>query len=178
PPQSSRGGENPEQMAGNPTNFAILLVPILYDKAVVGLIEIFQDPNRPPAAQQGLLQFVVRMAGLASAYTRNQQLRQMSGQQQVWLQLETFSRQIHASLNPTEVAYLVANDGRRLVECDRISVAQRVGRKSVVLAISGADVVEKRSNLVQLMRALFDSVLAWGEKLIYTGTKDDSLPPD
>jgi hypothetical protein len=178
PPQSSRGqGESPEQLAGNPTDFAILLVPILYDKAVVGLIEIFQDPRRPAAAQQGLLQFLVRMASLASAYTRNQQLRQMSGQQQVWIQIETFSRQIHASLNPTEVAYLVANDGRRLVECDRISVALRTGRKSEVLAISGADVVEKRSNLVQLMRALFDAVLDWGDKLVYTGAKDDSLPP-
>jgi hypothetical protein len=117
------------------------------------------------------------MAQLASAYTRNQQLRQMSGQQQVWLQLETFSRQIHATLNPTEVAYLVANDGRRLVECDRISVALRTGRKSEILSISGADVVEKRSNLVQLMRALCDAVIDWGEKLVYTGTKDDTLPP-
>jgi hypothetical protein len=179
PPQSSHGqGESPEQLAGNPTDYAILLVPILYDKAVVGLIEVFQDPRRPAAAQQGLLQFLVRMASLASAYTRNQQLRQISGQQQVWLQLETFSRQIHTSLNPTEVAYLIANDGRRLVECDRISVALRMSRKSEVLAISGADVVEKRSNLVQLMRALFDAVLEWGEKLVHTGIKDDALPPD
>jgi hypothetical protein len=28
------------------------------------------------------------------------------------------------------------------------------------------------------MRKLFDSVLAWGEKLVFTGTKDDSLPPN
>jgi len=50
--------------------------------------------------------------------------------------------------------------------------------KAKVEAISGADVVEKRSNLVTLMRALFDAVLAWGEKLVFTGAKDDSLPPD
>ena len=37
--------------------------------------------------------------------------------------------------------------------------------------------IEKRSNLVQLMRKLFDAVLQWGEKLVFTGTKDDSLPP-
>src|SRR5439155_1912404 len=47
-----------------------------------------------------------------------------------------------------------------------------------VEAISGADTVEKRSNLVQLMRTLFQRVLVWGEKLIYTGLKDDTLPPD
>src|SRR5205823_7978920 len=65
-----------------------------------------------------------------------------------------------------------------LIDCDRVSVAVRVGRKARVEAVSGCDVVEKRSNLVVLMRKLFDSVLAWGEKLVYTGTKDDSLPPD
>jgi hypothetical protein len=47
-----------------------------------------------------------------------------------------------------------------------------------VAAISGADVVEKRSALVQRMRTLFEKVMKWGEKLVYTGTKDDSLPPD
>src|SRR5439155_23844458 len=52
------------------------------------------------------------------------------------------------------------------------------GKRVRVEAVSGADVVEKRSNLVQLMRKLFDSVITWGEKLVYSGTKDDSLPPD
>ncbi len=28
------------------------------------------------------------------------------------------------------------------------------------------------------MQKLFDRVLAWGEKLVYSGTKDDGLPPD
>ena len=27
------------------------------------------------------------------------------------------------------------------------------------------------------MRKLFDAVIEWGEKLVFTGTKDDSLPP-
>ena len=35
----------------------------------------------------------------------------------------------------------------------------------------------RRSNLVQLMTKLFDEVMGWGEKLVYTGTKDDALPP-
>ncbi len=177
-PQSSVG--TPEQGvpgAGNPTDYVILLAPILVEKQVAGMVEIWQEPNRGDAAQRGFLQFMVKMAALASGYTRNHQLRQMVGQQQVWTQLETFARQIHASLNPTEVAYLVANEGRRLAESDRVSVAQRQGGRAVVMAVSGADVVEKRSNLVQLMRTLFDRVQVWGEKLVYSGTKDDTLPP-
>jgi hypothetical protein len=178
PPRSSLGkGEANRPAPGNPTDFLILLAPIIVDKQVAGLVEVWQDPNRGPDAQRGFLQFLIRMAGLAASYTRNHQLRTMVGQQQVWTQLEAFARQIHNSLNPTEVSYVVANEGRRLVECDRISVALRFGKKCKVEAISGADVVEKRSNLVQLQRKLFDAVLKWGEKLVYTGAKDDTLPP-
>jgi hypothetical protein len=178
PPRSSFGAaEANRPVAGNPTGYQILLAPVVVDKQVAGLVEIWQDATRSPAAQHGFMEFLKRMAALAAGYARNHQLRQMVGQQQVWTQLESFARQIHNSLNPTEVAYLVANEGRRLAECDRVSVGIKLGGKTKVEAISGADVVEKRSNLVQLMRKLFDAVLAWGEKLVYTGAKDDALPP-
>jgi hypothetical protein len=170
------GGGN-EQVAGNATDFVILLVPILQEKQVLGLVEIWVDPSRDANVVKSLYQFIIRMAGFVSLYTRNHQLRQMLGQQDLWLRLEAFSRQIHNSLHTTEVAYLIANESRRLIEVDRVSVATRGGSKCAVAAISGADVVEKRSNLVQLMRALFDAVIEWGERLVYTGTQDDSLPP-
>jgi hypothetical protein len=170
-------GTAPDQVAGNPTDYVILLVPILQEKAVIGLVEVWIDPNRPANVQQSLHQFLIRMAAFISLFQRNHQLRQMLGQQDLWVKLETFSRQIHGSLHTTEVAYLIANESRRLIEVDRVSIATRTGSKCAVTAISGADVVEKRSNLVQLMRALFDAVIEWGERLVYTGTKDDALPP-
>lgn len=178
PPHSSTGQNDAgTSVAGNPTRFVILMAPILVDKTVAGLVEVWQDPDRNPSAQQGFLQFLTRMAQLASSYTRNHQLRTMVGQQQLWTQLEAFARQVHGSLSPMEVSYQTANEGRRLVDCDRVSVAQRMGRRTKVEAISGADIVEKRSNLVRLMEALMDSVLIWGERLVYSGVKDDTLPP-
>ena len=129
PPHSSTGQvEEGKIVPGNPTDYVILLAPILYDKQLAGLVEIWQDANRGPDAQRGFLQFIVKMSALAAGYTRNHQLRQMVSQEQVWLQLEAFTQKIHASLNPTEVAYLVANEGRRLVEADRISVADSRGQ--------------------------------------------------
>ena len=49
---------------------------------------------------------------------------------------EGFAANVHASLNVTEVAYTVANEGRRLVQCDRLSVAVREGRKVKIEAVS------------------------------------------
>jgi hypothetical protein len=180
PPRSSAGPAQPgAQGPGNPTDYLLLLVPVLVDNQVAGLLEVWQAPDRHPNAIRGFLEFMMRMAELATRYQRNYMLRQMVGQQQLWVQLETFARQIHGSLNPVECSYLIANEGRRLVECDRVSIGIRYGRRKVTVeAISGADVVEKRSNLVQLMRKLFEAVIKWGEKLVFTGTKDDTLPPD
>jgi hypothetical protein len=179
PPQSFAGeAEKGHAAPGNPTDLLLLLVPIQVENQVDGLLEVWQDPNRNPAAVNGFLQFMTEMCQLASRYLRNRLMRQMAGQQALWTQLEAFSRTIHGSLSPVEVAYLIANEGRRLVDCDRISIGIRYARKCRVEAVSGADVVERRSNLVQLMQKLFDRVIAWGEKLVYSGTKDEGLPPD
>jgi hypothetical protein len=164
--------------AGNPTDFVCLLAPVQLEKETVGLVEVWQDPRWDARAQKLCLNYAIQMAGYAANFVRNQQGRRLQGQEQIWTQLESFAREVHASLDPTRVAYQVANEGRRLIGCDRLSVATVEAKKCKIQAVSGSDVVEKRSNLVVLMRALVDAVLAWGEKLVYTGTKDDSLPPD
>ena len=177
-PHSGAGPvEEGKPAAANPTDYLLLLAPILLNNQVAGFLEVWQSPDRPFSAVPGFLQFMSTMADLAARYGRNQLMGQMVGQQQVWTQLEAFARQIHASLKPMEVAYLVANEGRRLVDCDRLTVGVRYGKKTRVESVSGCDIVEKRSNLVVLMRRLFNAVLAWGEKLVYAGVKDESLPP-
>jgi hypothetical protein len=181
PPRSAMGeSEDGKPAPGNHSTFILLLVPIKESEngPVVGLIEVFQGANRPANAVPGFLQYMTLMANLAGRYQRNQLVGQLVGQQQLWTSLEAFSRSIHGSLNPLEVAFLIANEGRRLIECDRVSVAlRRNGQKTQIEAVSGADVVEKRSNQVRLMRKLADEVLTWGEKLVFTGTRDDALPP-
>ncbi len=178
PPHSGVGAAaDGRPAAGNPSDFLLLLVPILINEQSGGIVEVWQHPNRPAAATPGFLQFMALMADLAARYQRNQIMGQLTGQQQLWVQLEGFARSIHGSLNPTEVGYLVANDGRRLIECDRVSVAARMGRRCKIVAVSGAESVETRSSLVQRMRKLTDAVLAWDEKLTFNGVRDDSLPP-
>ena len=123
------------------------------------------------------LNYAVQMAGYASQYHNFSNTRQAAGLDKIFTQIESFARLIHGTLNPTEVAYHIANEGRRLIECDRLCVGVRHGRKTTVEAVSGADVVEKAATHVRRMRDLFDSVQNWGEKLVFRGEKDESLPP-
>jgi hypothetical protein len=170
------GTEN--KVLGNSTDFELLLAPIGVDGQVIGLIEVWRENTPSSRSLAWWLQFLVRVGSLVSLYCRNNERRQLSFQKRLWEQLEFFSQQIHGSLNPSEVANLLANEGRRLLECDRLSVAIRWGTRTSIVAVSGADVIEKRSSLIQRMRILTALVMRWGEKLTYTGSKDPGLPPD
>jgi hypothetical protein len=163
--------------AFNPTEFALIIAPLMVDKQVVGLLEILMDPTRRAAQQKSTLRFVSDLCDLAATYLKNRQMRQMMSQQRLWNQLEGFTHQIHGSLDLKETAYAVVNDGKRLVACDRLTVALKIAGRTLVEAISGQEVVEQRSNLVRELTRLCKVVIRSGEDLLYTGNTD-GLAPD
>ena len=162
--------------AGNPTPFALIIAPLMVDKQVVGLIEILMDPTRRAATQKSTLRFVSDLCDLAGNYLKNRQMRQMMSQQRLWNQLEGFTHQIHGSLDLKETAYAVANDGKRLVGCDRLSVALKIGGRVMVEAVSGQEVVEQRANLIRELTRLCKVVIRSGEDLVYTGNTEGFAP--
>jgi multidrug resistance efflux pump len=103
-------------------------------------------------------------------------MRQMMSQQRLWNQLEGFTHQIHGSLDLKETTYSVVNDGKRLVGCDRLSVALKISGRTMVEAISGQEVVEQRSNLVRELTRLCKAVIRSGEDLVYTGSTEGFAP--
>jgi multidrug efflux pump subunit AcrA (membrane-fusion protein) len=166
-------GETP---AANPTAFLLVLGQLKTDLETVGVVEIFQRADSGPSTQQGYLRFLLQMCALAGDFLKSHQLRHFSHRQTLWSQLEDFTRVVHASLEPRETAYTIANEGRRLIECDRVSVAIRKGKKCVIEAISGQDLFDKRSNTVRLLGKLATAVVASGDTVWYTGDTRD-LPP-
>jgi hypothetical protein len=162
--------------AGNSTPYALVLAPLIVDKQVVGLVEILMDPTRGAVTRKSILRFVSDLCDLASSYLKNRQMRQMMSQQRLWNQLEGFTHQIHGSLDLKETAYAVANDGKRLVGCDRLSVAMKIGGRVMVEAVSGQEVVEQRANLIRELTRLCKVVIRSGEDLIYTGNTEGFAP--
>ena len=139
-------------------------------------IEILMDPTRAAATQKSTLRFVSDLCDLAASYLKNRQMRQMMSQQRLWNQLEGFTHQIHGSLDLKETAYAVANDGKRLVGCDRLSVAMKIGGRVMVEAVSGQEVVEQRANLIRELTRLCKAVIRSGEDLVYTGNTEGFAP--
>jgi len=175
PPHSGPGDEQDDQ-AANATDFLLLLGLLKTDLETVGVVEVFQRADSGPSTQKGYLRFLMQMCELAGDYLKSHQLRHFTDRQVLWTQLEDFSRVVHASLDPRETAYTIANEGRRLIECDRLSVAIRKGKHCTIEAVSGQDLFDKRSNTVRLLGKLATAVVASGDDVWYTGDTRD-MPP-
>jgi len=173
PPHSGAGDED---QAANPTDYLLVLGPLKTELEVVGVVEVFQRSEAGPSTQKGYLRFLAQMCDLAGDFLKSRQLRHFSDRQVLWTQLEEFTRLVHASLHPRETAYTIANEGRRLIECDRVSVAIRRGNRCLIEGISGQDVFDKRSNTVRLLNRLATVVAASGEAVWYTGDTRDMAP--
>ena len=173
PPQS--GGAEPNS-PGNPTNALLVLAPMLTDDSVEGVLEVFQRPDSQPASQQGYLRFLIQMSQLIGDWLKTRKLRTFSDRQSLWAQIDRFAKEAHNSLDVKETAFTIANEGRRLIGCDRLSVTVKKGIKHFVEAVSGQDTLDTRSNVVVLLRKLTDRVCAAGEPLWYNGQAQD-LPP-
>ena len=173
PPLSGTGDPDGE---ANPTPHLLVTAPLVANKQPVGLLEVLQRANSPSEAQRGYLRFLEHMTKLIGDWLQSHTLQQVSTRQEMWQQADQFARLVHDNLDLRDTAYTIANEGRRLIECDRVSVAQIQGGKAKVIAISGQDSIESRSNIVQSLTNLATRVVRSGEPLWYDGNTED-LPP-
>ena len=173
PPMSGSGEESGE---GNPTRYLLVTAPLVSNKQPMGLLEVMQRPDSPAEAQRGYLRFLEHMTKLMGEWIQGHALQQVSNRQEMWQQSDQFARLVHDNLDLNDTAYTIANEGRRLIECDRVSVAMLKSGKLKVIAISGQDTIENRSNIVQSLNNLATKVVRSGEPLWYDGSMED-LPP-
>jgi hypothetical protein len=87
-------------------------------------------------------------------------------------QLDEYVHQIHRSLDPQETAKQIANEARRVLDCDRVSVISTNGNRQRVVAISGQPSVNRRSNIVHLLRKFAQRVLPTRQSFFYPTEKE------
>lgn len=160
-----------------PTDNLIVVAALTIRKKPVGVVEIFQRSNAPRQAHAGYLQFVEQMSGYASHYlAEREKANQTDASLEVWEEVDQFVQQLHRSLDLSEVGATVVNDGRQLLNADRVSLAMQYGKKTVIEAINGQDKVNKRANTVRLLSKLANKTLSMRETFIYSGAVD-AIPP-
>jgi len=158
-------GSATSDQTGNPTEFLLVLAPWACDEGPGGVLEVVQRAGASPAAGRGYLQLLRVVSDLVGDFHRNRQLRGFRRQAQQLGQFDQFVKRIHASLDLKTTAYEIANEGRRLIGCDRLSVAIRRGSKYRIAAVSGVETFHRRGNVVRQLERLCQAVTGTGEPL-------------
>ena len=171
-----RSGSGDSEDASNPTSCLLVVERLMVDQKIVGLVEVFQRSGSGPTTQRGYLRFLVQMCEIASDFLKNKKIRNYQQQQELWEKLEHFIRSSHYSLDPKQTAYTVANEGRRLVDCDRVSFAKKEGGQFRIEVVSGLDAIDRRADEIKKLGELATAVVKGEKPLWYNGNTED-LPP-
>ena len=172
PPQSGPADSG----TSNPSPHLLVLGPVVVEGEVVGVLEIFQRSQVAPSTQRGYVRFVTQMCDLAGNFVKSRKLRQLAENQSLWQELESFLSVIHRSLDAQATVYTIVNDGRRLIGCDRVSIALRYGSHCEIAAVSGLDNVDRRAAEVRSLAQLAHAAIRTNEPLFSDSVGED-LPP-
>lgn len=178
PHSGSGAADDPDDdhAAANPTDFLLVMAPVHNDQGVQGVVEVFQRPGSRPATQRGYLAFLLQTCDMAGDYLRSRRLAHLADKQSLWEQLESFTRTAHEQLDVSETAFTIANEGRRLIGSDRVTVAVQRGSRVKLEAISGQDTFDKRSNVATLLTKVARAVTKTAEDVWYSGDTTDLAP--
>ena len=134
------------------SSFLLLLSPVHdREKNCRGALELVQRGTISPQAQEGYLRFMTQVAQLFQRWNEHQDLAKLSQDAGDWENRIAFINESHRSIDPEETAFSIANEARRLLKCDRVSVGRWNGRRCKINAISSQDRFENRSNVVRLL---------------------------
>jgi hypothetical protein len=175
PPRAGLTNADGSAAASNPTDLLVVAAPIDRAGTRAGLIEIFHQRNAPEV-ERGYLKFLQEVTQPARTFLDRQQLVTLDSQQTALVQVDRFSRAVHETLDPVSTAFVLANEARRIIGCDRVSVLVKRGRKLRLEAVSGQESIERRASAVQAVEALVRVVAKAGDPLWHPDPATE-LPP-
>jgi multidrug efflux pump subunit AcrA (membrane-fusion protein) len=154
----SRSENIPGLSAGGSQVFS----PLRHAGVTVGILEAVHalpvGGNLAPATYQ----FFAALSEITADFLSQQELLQLRRAKANWAQWDQYQSRLNQSLDLASACAVIANDGRVVVSCDRITVLVRRGRRYQVHAISGVERADSRAGSVQSLELLVRLTVAHG----------------
>jgi hypothetical protein len=144
----------------------IHIAPVIGLRGCVGALEVFlpantDEANTPQEAVSEVAQLISR------SLKWREETSSAERQLDFARRLESTALALHARTSTREAAFVAVNDGRQLLQCDRLSLVVRHGSGVRVIAVTGQERVHARSNLVRAMAQIGRLALNAGQPLHY-----------
>jgi hypothetical protein len=148
---------NAQAASANKTPYPFLHVPLFLKEQPVGVLQVWLQPYVTQGNYAEFVTFLTSLSAYVEQHLQSRQLGNLVLETQRLQNLLRFTTDLAGSLDMLEVARLTANYGRVFVCCERGSVLLREGDRWSVLAISGQEIVEKKSSMVKAMVAFVEA---------------------
>ena len=153
------------------TTGSSLFSPIRHAGQPVGILETAHDLDATGQLQQGTLPFFAALCEITADFLSRLELQQLRRARTTWQQWDQYSHRLWQSLDLASVCAAIANDGRWLAECDRVSVLVRRGRSFSLKSVSGVERVEPRSTATRSLESLARLVVRQGRSVWRAATE-------
>ena len=146
-------GQRNEPASPNRAPYPFIQVPLFLKEQVLGVLQVWLQPYVARENYAEFANFLTQLATHVEQYFQSRRLGNLVVENQRLQHLLKFSTDLSGSLDPQEVARLDAGYSRDLLACERTAVLQLRGDQWEILAISGQEVVEKKSSTVKSVAA-------------------------
>jgi multidrug efflux pump subunit AcrA (membrane-fusion protein) len=165
--------------------YDVLLYPVQHPAAEQGghapiaALELQLPRGAGSPVRQGWLDFAAALADVAADFHAREELRRLRGASAVQGQAVELLRRVSGSRSLEEAAFAVANEGRRALGCDRVTVLVRRRERMALRAVSGVEATPRGGEFARASERLADEVAAWGEPMDYPLATADvcDVPP-
>lgn len=148
--------------------------------APMAVLELWLPRAASPPVRQGWLDFAAALADVAADFHAREELRRFRGASALQAQAVELFRRIAAAPTLTGAAFEVANEGRRLLGCDRLTLVLRRAGGWRMSAVSGIDDAGRRTEFARRSELLAEQIAVWGDPIEYSAPlapSDDEFPP-
>ena len=131
------------------------------------IVELCLRSGCSPAVQQGWVEFLAAVCQVAAEFHLHEELRTLRREHASHSEVLALIRRLQAGSNLKELTYNIANEGRRLLDVDRLSVVLRSGTKWQLQSASGTERFESRADAVKQLESLAQVTAQWSEPIDY-----------
>ena len=160
----------------NPTRYVLVFNGSAEREGVATLLELALPADATRDHQHEALQLLHEASQAIAAQARARRLAELQQRDGLWRRLDDFAKQIHRHLDLDLAAHTIVNEAARLLKCDRASLVLRQGSRWKASAVSGVDLVDRRSPSMRRLADLCEGVGATATPLWSEG-RDEDLEP-
>ncbi len=158
----------------NATGDVLILSPLRHAGDAVGILETVHPLPVGGSLSISTYQFLAAMCEITADFLSQQELQQLRRAKVLWQQFDHYQQRLGQAFDISSVSAAIANDGRLIVACHRITVLLRDGHRFQVAAITGVDRPDPRAGGVRLLELLGSAMCSGG---VYWSTGEALADP-